>query len=157
MHSRPYFVLLRGDILTPLCRNLFSFDEGGFVSELFPKAFVIRDHEDLSANNSNYCAIGLLRGGLAVILKNINIDKGDDNDTYRITWSHNIFVKGFQWVGEQPADINQLSENRNWRLKMDKTERLAGYIVEDVLMRHANMLLQEEDSSMCAFKFILNP
>ena len=133
MHSRPYSVLLGDDISTPLCRNLFFFDEGGFVSELFPKAFVVRDHEDLAINNSNYCAIGLLRGGLAVLLKKINIDGGDDNDTYRITWSHNIFVKGFQWVGEQPADINQLSKDESWKLKVDKTKRLAGYIVEDVL------------------------
>ena len=133
MHSRPYFVLLGDDILTPLCRNLFSFDEGGFISELFPKVFVIRDHENLTTSNSNYCAIGLLRCGLAVLLKSVNIDDSNDNGVYRITWSHNIFVKGFQWVGEQTADINQLSKKENWQLKTNKTERLAGYIIEDVL------------------------
>ena len=121
-----------------LKKNLYSFDNVGFIRELALKPIIVRDSHALEVNNgreiSMYRTIGLSKGGLAVFVDKADFDT-TRSDTCQLTWRVRVAVRGFRWQGDKKPinDITKLCEPSNWQAKTEEKDRWAGIILERAL------------------------
>ena len=134
-HSTPYFGLIEEyDLYKSLPKSTFSFEGGGFVTELLLKCLVVRDSDFLSVGGDSdekidkYRTIGLYRGGLAAFLDGFSVEISDN--VYRFSWNQSIAVKGFAWKGGGDASYDQLHDTNSWQTKTNNKEEWAGFIIE---------------------------